>query len=1495
MLFWNDFFGAKLLKNHSLVKKKVNRLLIGLGVVVILLAGIFFSLRLQKVQTLLVNKFLDRLEKNYDGKLSVGQVLIRWPHRLELTDLLILDPLNDTLLYASSVEASVTRVDFDRNRFNFKRVYLSDPLIQIREMPDGRMNHKVFLSSLSGKDTVVESKPVNVVLNQVVIRRGAFALNKFGALDEPGRIDWDNLRINDIESQIDRIGFSGDSVYGNVRHLSFQEKCGFKIDNLAVGFAWDSTGLRSRLLEIVTGNSRIESPYAQVSRFPPVQPDSSGPYLEIVLGMDTYVSPVDISLLTGLKSELTDVLEVSGLVRGTFKKARLSDTRIRFGNMLLFEGDVEYDYPSTFGETYIDLQSRNLILNLATLDEKLLSGQVPDLDLKLPEFISDIGKITFSGLFTGTIGNFITSGVLNLPFGEFQTDVKIRKNLTGGGYNFQGSIATGGFNPDEFLDNRSGLSDIDLTLTVDGTWNGEKTVAALIQADIRRITLNSYPFQDLTIKGELAGTTFGGSLAVRDPSLKMDLNGNLDFGKETRMINFDLLADRADLNALNLIRNDTLAELTVNMHGELAGTSLDDITGTIRMEQSEYRNSNGSLPIRELILTARPEAGQRQIILASEYIDGRLSGNIHIDDLPAQLQSMISRFIPALARAREINTGHINDFAFNIHMKDPGPVLEILAPDFQCKDNTRIDGFFRAGEHAIYLEGVSPQFAIRGTQYTGLDFRMQSRGDSLILTGGLNKLQIDRNNQFERIGLNLLLSDNDVEAAVDWNNIQRPVNKGLIQLNGRFDQSPEGKLVGRLNFLGDDIIYNDSLWRIDPFTVDYDPDRLALSGIRISHKEESLDVSGAISLSPADTLFVSVVKLNLEHLNQISGSGGLNMNGLVSGNARFYDMRGKGMFLADLDIDSLKINGEMLGNTTVSSRSGGTGELVSMNILTRRGSIKTLQVNGTYNPVSDSLDFDIHLDKLRMDVFNPWVEPDLREVKGIMTGQLKVAGLRQNPQLNGNLTVQKGSFVVDYLNTRFYFTHPILVTPAAFTVNQMDVQDDEGNHALVSGAVRHDNFKKIRLDFAVDFKDFVLLNADELKNDGYWGRGYATGVGTLKGPLRNLMIDISATTSPKTRFFVPVNTAGEARELGFITYVERKREEVEPDLVDFTTEKPRGYEVDLYGATVNIELAVTPEAEVKLIFDSKVGDVLRARGSGDIRIYVNPAARWTITGDYTIEEGDYQFTLQNMPVKKLEIEPGGTLKWTREITSALLDIDAVYRTKASLYDLLQDETNSDLTQRIPVECHLMMSGKLENPAFDFNIVVPSTSDDLARSQLANLTEEEMNKQIISLLLLNRFMPLQGSGSGTSRGYATAGLTTTTEVLSNQLNYWLSQISKDFDFGFNYRPGDELTSDEVEVALSKQFLNNRMTLNVNGNYDVRQTNANASQLVGDVEVEYKIKPSGKMRVKAFTRANDHLLYEYAPYTQGVGLFYREEFNSFGELFDRLKRKLSGNKR
>jgi len=185
------------------------------------------------------------------------------------------------------------------------------------------------------------------------------------------------------------------------------------------------------------------------------------------------------------------------------------------------------------------------------------------------------------------------------------------------------------------------------------------------------------------------------------------------------------------------------------------------------------------------------------------------------------------------------------------------------------------------------------------------------------------------------------------------------------------------------------------------------------------------------------------------------------------------------------------------------------------------------------------------------------------------------------------------------------------------------------------------------------------------------------------------------------------------------------------------------------------------------------------------------------------------------------------------------------------------------------------------------------------------TEDKLSKQFLSLLVINSFLPdpnLVSAADQQSRTseYVPAVGVTTSELLSNQLSYWLSQISNDFDIGFSYLPGDAITTNQVEVALSTQLLNDRVTINTNldvGGQYIEGQNAtppesseNTSNIVGDFSVDIKLTQSGKLRMKAFNRANNNRLYELAPYTQGIGLFYREDFNSFEELMNRYWSKL-----
>jgi hypothetical protein len=388
-----------------------------------------------------------------------------------------------------------------------------------------------------------------------------------------------------------------------------------------------------------------------------------------------------------------------------------------------------------------------------------------------------------------------------------------------------------------------------------------------------------------------------------------------------------------------------------------------------------------------------------------------------------------------------------------------------------------------------------------------------------------------------------------------------------------------------------------------------------------------------------------------------------------------------------------------------------------------------------------------------------------------------------------------------------------------------------------------------------------------------------------------LNIELDVTSEKETVMNIPLNNAEEISENDFIEFVSK-------DIKDKVEEK----EVDLSNIEMNFVLHATPDAEVRLIFDEKIGDVIKARGAGDLTININPQGEFKIYGDYIVKDGDYLFTLQNIINKKFNLEEGGKISWNGSPLEAQLSLTAVYRLRARLYELIsstEDSASAELyKRRIPINLKLNITNTMMSPSISFDIELP-TADETTKNKVRSILYvsdqqeniQELNKQVFSLLVLNQFIPPSGGGTAT---YSNVQFTTSAEMLSNQVSNYLSQISNKFDVGINYRPGDEISSDEVELALSTQILNDRVVLDGNlGMSDNKgvTNNQNASNLVGDFSIEYKITEDGKLRVKGFNQSNQFSLQRRSSnYTQGVGLFYRKEFDTFGELFRRKKPKI-----
>jgi hypothetical protein len=225
-----------------------------------------------------------------------------------------------------------------------------------------------------------------------------------------------------------------------------------------------------------------------------------------------------------------------------------------------------------------------------------------------------------------------------------------------------------------------------------------------------------------------------------------------------------------------------------------------------------------------------------------------------------------------------------------------------------------------------------------------------------------------------------------------------------------------------------------------------------------------------------------------------------------------------------------------------------------------------------------------------------------------------------------------------------------------------------------------------------------------------------------------------------------------------------------------------------------------------------------------------------------------------------------------------------------LYDLFQD---SSFRKFVPVELNLHLTEKLFNPNITFNIKVLNV-DPTIENQVKRLinTDEEKYRQAVSLIVMRRFTsPSELSNRAIVNTSSVVGVNAY-EMLSNQLSNWASQISKQVNVGVNYRPGDALTSEELEVALSTSLFNDRVTIDGNvgvANSTTSSSNQNTSNLVGDFAVEVKANKEGNVRLKAFNRSNNNSLINNinSPYTQGVGVFYSLEFNTFSELSKKFR--------
>ncbi len=1452
----------------------------------------FIALQSDYVQTLVAKRTLKYMSDNIHTKFSVGEIAITFFNKLQINNLYIEDLAGDTLLYSEKVTASISQPKIRKKILTIQRVTLEDAFINFYIDSTRTINLKLILDKFLKKGNGKKDR-WDLEIKNIRINNSRFNLASFGAMDKEYGINFNDIKLSNLNIDLRRFKPEADTLNFIIKELNFHEISGFNLSNFSSKTSICNTQLNFEDYAIVTPLSSINGLRANLyfNNYSDFRTETlySNIHFDVSV-LESSLNLYDLSYFAPVFRDSYQSLILSGEFRGPVDNLSGKNIHIKFGKYSSLSGNFDLDGLPDINETFIYAKFNKLQTRVSDLKEFTLPG---NRQLKFPEILDQMGVFHYSGQFTGFVNDFVAYGTLISDLGLLKTDVLLKPD-TSQNLIFSGKVTTENFKLGKLLQNEKNIGNISFQVKTDGSIESGKSLSANTNGEIQYLELKHYVYRNIKLSGILQNNRFNGDVYVKDPNIVFDFKGIIDIASDTPRYDFSASVTQANLYALNIDPKDPSQEISFDIEAHAEGNSLSNMNGNVKLVNALFTKKDQQIQIYDLYASAYNNHVSNSFIFRSDFVDVDVSGNYQVDKIHESLNRFVNYYLPSLIDSGKCVFDDLkNGFQFNVKFKNTKPIFDYFFQDYFIGENTSIEGTFQPDSNHLYVHAQSPLLRVKNNTWNNLYLNVESDDSVFNVTSGSENLVLGNKINLENFTILSDIGSDTLNLTVRWNNWDSATYKGEINAAIQFEHQDDNTFPMLLvDLRPTKIITYDTLWNIAQCDVRIDKRKIEVGNIYINHKDQYFRIYGDISENPEDNLNVEFHDFNLDNLNSFTGSEGFRISGIMNGNANISSVYANPVFYSQLAIDSLGINNETLGNTVINSQWNNLEKSIQIDAYAKRGNLKTIAIEGEYLPGGEGkLDFDIDLNKLRLDLFNPYIKNLASNLKGLASGNLKLNGSIKKPVFSGELLMQKAEFTVNYLKTRYEFTKKVTIDKNNILFNDLQVFDNYGNSSIVNGTISNNYLKNFRFNLTINAKDFEFLNTSHLDNSQFYGSAFGTGLVIIRGTPKNITMDINAKTEKNTRIYIPLSNQETITQYNFVNFVP-------PNESENTESIEKKYQVNLTGLQLNFDLEVTPDAEVQLIFDPTVGDIIKGNGSGNLKMQINTLGQFNMYGNYTVEEGEYLFTLLNVINRKFLIDYGGTINWNGNPFDAEINLKAIYRTKASLKDL-SVQINS--TTKTTVDCQILMTGKLMSPNIQYDIYLPNVEEstrDLVKSKISS--NEELNKQFAALLVLSRFLPEDPSGTstfGSSSPYSDAANVNASEFLSNQLSNWLSQISNDVDFQLNYRSDNsKVKSNEIEVAMSTQLLNDHLTIYGNLGVPTNTTNATAQQtnkIVGDVDVDYKITNNGKLRITAFNHSNeDQLVPLSSAYTQGVGLVYKEEFNTFGELWKRYWHAILG---
>ena len=1312
----------------------------------------------------------------------------------------------------------------------------------------------------------------------------------------PRGLDFAHMGIKNLNTDIQDLNYTPDSISGKVNSFTFAEKSGLKINKFHTTFFYGpkSAYLKDLLVETPTSviQKELQVGYPSIASLTKdlgklsINANLDGSKLglrDVLLLMPTMAS------MEPFKSSPNSVIKVNGRVSGQVNNLRIPNIEISgFGNTYVKASATMRGLPDV-EKAYFDLDIKDFRTTRTDIARLVPKGTIPP-NVSVPE------NMNLKGTFKGTMKTFNTKMALRSSYGAVDLVAAMKSGKRKGSETYSANIKANNLNVGALTKQPQMVGFVTMKANISGTGLDPKTASLKFNGDVVSANVKGYTYRNLVMNGTARNGSYVAKARMKDPNINFTLDAKANMNKKYPSVNATLLVDSIDLQKLNFVKDP------MRFHGKIIAdvptADPDYLNANILATDLLVVNKGERITLDTVSLISTATADSSTLRLKTPMFYAHMAGKYKLTQIAPALQDAIDKYYNTSLGSKTPRPKvkySPQQFTFDARLVKT-PLIAKFAPDLKQLDPVLFNGRFNSATGELIVNGAAPKVIYGTNTVNNLKLAINTGNDALNYNLTVDEIKVGSSLDLLYTSVSGNAQNNKLGISLQVRDKQK---KERYRIAGQFSVLPDQY---QFSFLQNGLLFDYTPWDVNPDNaLFYGAKGILARNFSITNSNQVLSANSSGGINSPIT--VDFKNFRIETLTKIAQQDSLFVGGTINGNAVVSDFQKSPVFTADMKVSDFNFKGDTVGNIALKVNNQTKNAFALQASVTGKGN--QVDLDGMYYTTPESR-FDMNLNIVHLDMksIQGFSFGAIKNSSGNITGALKITGTTTAPAVRGDIHFNKVAFNVSMLNS--YFTMPqesITFNDEGIRFNDFTLVDSTNNKAVVSGSIYTKTYTDFKFGMNIRANNFRVINSTKADNKLFYGKLFMDTDIKVRGDMAKPVVDATLTVNDKTDFAIvlPTSDPGVEDRKGVVEFFDASAPRTDSILLARQLDSIKKSEVT--GLDVNATVNIDKNAAFTIVVDERNGDVVHLKGEAHLSGGIDPSGKTSLTGTYVVSSGSYNLSYATVS-RKFNFKPGSTITWTGDPTSANIDLTAIYIANVPPIDLvanqLSDENSTQYKQKLPFNVNLNLRNQLMKPDISFDITLPDSNYNVSsevtttvNTRLAQVRQDpnELNKQVLGVLVLGHFIgdnPLQSQGG--SAGVEGAIRNSVSSLLTDQLNSLAGDLIQGVDLNFGVTSGEDYSSGtatnrtDLNVGLSKRFLNDRLTVSVGNNFNLEgaQAGQKTSNIAGNVSVNYKLSKDGRYTLRAY-RKDEFIVIQGQVVETGIGFSLTVDYNRFREIF------------